>query len=198
MPFHTFKFALATPDEFVRFWSQAYDDPYEPLYNHNIHGNRHGQVGQERIWNLFRWKNGGNLSQRKRQTVQEHFIGRLQELDQFPVHVQAENFDKLARARAFLDLFTGGGPIWRIFFLHIHHPDRFPIFDQHVYRAMKFIQERPGELPTDEDMIEQTYINEYLGFHNCAFGQHAGRAVDKALWAFGKFLKRYPNLLRLL
>ena len=42
-----------------------------------------------------------------------------------------------------------GGAIWRIFWLHIQHPDTFPIYDQHVHRAMAYLlgPPTPEEIP---------------------------------------------------
>ena len=37
-----------------------------------------------------------------------------------------------------------GGAIWRIFWLHVQHTQHFPIYDQHVHRAMAFLVEEPA------------------------------------------------------
>jgi hypothetical protein len=69
---------------------------------------------------------------------------------------------------------------------------RFPIYDQHVHRAMAFIQTGAlEEIPTDDAQKIASYIHRYLPFHATFAGigiQSVNRAVDKALWAFGKFL----------
>ena len=84
-----------------------------------------------------------------------------------------------------------GGAIWRIFWLHLQHPKLFPIYDQHVHRAMAFLQtgERE-EIPDYDPQKVESYWRRYLPFH-ATFEGIESRSVDKALWAFGKFLKEY-------
>lgn len=175
MKYSILKLAPTEKSEFVEFWSRQYYYKDESLYAQNI-----GQSLTEQSVNaLFRWKNGRRLSMQKQQSIEEHFVGRLNELNQF-----TGSFNP----KAFLNYFQGSGPIWRIFFLHIFRPQTFPIFDQHVFRAMKFIETGvASELPHDHAKCLKLY-DDYLLFHD-KFAQHDGRTVDKALWAFGKFLK---------
>ena len=69
--------------------------------------------------------------------------------------------------------------------------ERFPIYDQHVHRAMAFLQtgERE-EIPDYDPQKVESYWRRYLPFH-ATFEGIESRSVDKALWAFGKFLKEY-------
>jgi len=118
------------------------------------------------------------------QTVERHFLSRL-----------AENadFSDDSKAKGFLEQYNSDGAIWRIFFLHICLPDKFPIFDQHVYRAMKAIQTGTQmELPHAQRRIVAIYLTEYCAFHAGIGG--IGRQVDKALWTFGRFIKAYQSL----
>ena len=166
----------ATLDQFVEFWSLRYAYIDEQLYINNI-----GQyLTEQRILDLFRWKNGTPLSNRKLASVNRNFIQRRQELIQLPPEENVTNF---------LNLFINGGAIWRIFWLHCWQPDRFPIYDQHVHRAMTFIQTGVAEeIPQYDPRKVEAYINRYLPFHS-QFAAIDGRSVDKALWSFGKFLK---------
>lgn len=127
--------AEANEAQFVEFWSLRYAYAEENIYVENI-----GQeLTEQRILSLFRWKNGTPLSQRKRASVLANFVGRRKELAQFQPN---------ANAIELLNHFTGGGAIWRIFWLHFWQPERFPIYDQHVHRAMAFIQQGvPEEIP---------------------------------------------------
>ncbi len=177
MPYHILQLTVSGQPAFVQFWSQQYHDINEDLYTQNI---AIRPPTSDSVRELFRWKNGGQLSERKRQSVEQHFVGRLNDL---------QRFDGDFEPAGFLHHFHGSGPIWRIFFLHIHQPERFPIFDQHVFRAMRYIQtDGLAELPFDPEERIRIYDKEYRGFHT-GFGTHQDRAVDKALWAFGKFLK---------
>src|SRR5687767_2080231 len=131
-----------TQDEFVSFWFRAYNDPRESLYVQNI-----GRpLAADSVRNLFIWKNGGVLSKLKQGSIERHFISRLSELERF------QGFD----GRTFLRAFPAGGAIWRLFWLHICYPETYPVFDQHVYRAMTWcIDGRARELPQrDEEKVD--------------------------------------------
>jgi hypothetical protein len=168
---------------FVEFWSALYDfgQDDDEFYRQNVHK----PLTEERIMEWFKWKNGMNrLAQQKLRSVQRNFVARRAELDTIPNDVSA---------RALLDRFASGGVIWRIFWLHCWRPERFPIYDQHVHRAMRFIQDGViQEIPTTDRAKIETYLNDYLPFHT-QFNHLDFRSVDKALWAFGKFLNENAN-----
>ena len=175
----TYRPHRASPGEFVDFWSALYHDPRESLYVNNI-----GKPPTaEAVTKLFVWKNGGKLSRLKQRSVERNFIDRIGELQGFPKDTSAETF--LAR-------FATGGAIWRIFWLHCWQPDRFPIYDQHVHRAMMLIEDRePDELAAKDDKRKiRLYLDRYLPFHR-RFAGSDQRSVDRALWAFGKFIKAW-------
>jgi hypothetical protein len=164
--------------EFVEYWNGIYHDKNEQLYFSNI-GKKLTPV---RLRDLYRWKNGGRLSKLKKRSVEVHYISRLQKL----VGVR-----KLG-AKDRLEEFGHGRAVWDIFFLHAWN-QKFPIFDQHVYRAMKFIQKRKlCELPKNESEKIKIYLEEYLPFFQAMDAElrsPKNRKLDKALWMFGKFLK---------
>jgi hypothetical protein len=163
-------------EDFVSFWSQLYRDPRERHYSDNI-----GQpLTPERVRSLYLWKNGGKLSERKCESVERNVIGRLRELER--IEDDRPPLDFLLR-------FAEGGPIWRVFLLHIWQPRKYPIYDQHVYRAMRFITcSRIEKIPPKCESVAKTYVSDYIPFFN-RFPQTRDRGVDKALFAFGKFLK---------
>jgi hypothetical protein len=166
------------PTEFVDFWQPLYRYPSEPLYDDNI-GER---LTADRIRVLFEWKNGGRLSAAKHASVERNFVERRSELEEI-------NHD-LPHAE-FLARFSQGGAIWRLFWLYIWQPERYPIFDQHVYRAMRWIQTgTPEEIPS-VDARKLTAYDEFLGFFRESFGDCKPRAADRALFACGKFLKPF-------
>ena len=164
---------------FVKFWAGEYDDPKEPLYTNNI-----GQTFTAlRVRQLFEWKNGSTLSAAKLRSVKQNFVARIPNVRNLPAHTDA---------RSFLKMFPKGGAIWRIFWLHCWQPNKFPIYDQHVHRAMAFIEEqRLEELPGQKDpyKVEQ-YLERYILFHRQFQGMDQ-REVDKALWCYGRFIKTY-------
>ncbi len=165
----------AKQQEFVEFWNLRYEYAEENLYLNNV-----GQkLTEQRILELYRWKNGMKLSNEKRESVCRNFVKRRGELEQLQPNVNAIDF--LAR-------FADGGAIWRIFWLHCWRPNRFPIYDKHVHRAMAFINNGdPEEIPQNDPRKIRAYIERNLPFH-AQFSALDGRDVDRALWAFGKFI----------
>jgi hypothetical protein len=110
--------------------------------------------------------------------VTSNFVARRHELNEL----------KDKSPLALLSHFSEGGPIFRIFWLHCWQPERFPIYDQHVHRAMRFIQAGvKEEIPDKDNEKISAYIDQYMPFH-AWFDGMPQRSVDKALWAFGKFI----------
>jgi hypothetical protein len=160
---------------FVEFWSERYTGYDDDFYEANV-----GQeLTESRILEWFEWKNGTALSALKQNSVLNNFVARRGELATIPADETPAQL--LAR-------FSDGGAIWRIFWLHCWQPARFPIYDQHVHRAMRFIEASlREEIPArDPDKI-RAYIDQYMPFH-ARFDGLPHRTVDKALWAFGKFI----------
>jgi hypothetical protein len=175
----------ATDRQFVEFWSSQYSYAQEYLYCDNIGR----ELTEARIFCLFRWKNGTPLSDLKRDSLRQNFVRRAGELRQI---------DPNRPVRELLDVFANGGVIWRIFWLHCWQPKRWPIYDQHVFRAMSFIQSgRREEIPARDPEKIESYVSCYLPFHE-RFSDMNLRHVDRALWRFGKFLKEeayFPTTL---
>jgi hypothetical protein len=172
-----YKSEAAAPGDFVTFWASQYDSkryPEEP-YSKNI-----GQLTHAAIMSLFEWKNGGKLSELKRESIKRNYLDRIGDVKALGTNFGAEDF-----LRKFLD----GGAIWRIFWLHCCRPE-FPIYDQHVHRAMTFIEEQKADEldQCSEDRKIELYVTRYLPFSGRFEGLNR-REVDRALWAFGKFIK---------
>lgn len=172
----------SSPQDFVVFWARQYNYKLEHLYTNNI-----GQaLTAERVHQLFKWKNGSRLSDRKQRSVDNNFVAHIPKLTGISPETDAH---------VFLNEFPNGGAIWRIFWLHCWQPNRFPIYDQHVHRAMAFIEhQRIEELPAQDEEKVQLYLKRYLAFHQNFAGEQ--RSVDKALWVYGKFVKatQFPVL----
>ena len=167
--------------EFVSFWASQYDSR---RYPDDVYFKYIGKRTPEAISALFEWKNGGPLPAKKKRSVKENYIDRLDEIKRLPADVSPQEF---------LDRFSKGGAIWRIFWLHCCRP-AFPMYDQHVHRAMSFItggqsSELKGRSEAD---IIALYLDSYVAFYQQFEGLELGsRQVDRALSSFGKFLKRW-------
>jgi hypothetical protein len=164
-----------TRQDFVRFWEQLYSGYDEDFYRENI-----GQpLTEERILKWFLWKNGTPLSAGKIQTIRRYFTPE-------------EDIGYDVNAGALMTFLNQPGEaIWRIFWLHLQHPRHFPIYDQHVHRAMAFLLERP-DLDLEIPVHNPTKIRNYLEFYRPFFDRFddcGSRQVDRALWSFGRFLK---------
>jgi hypothetical protein len=164
---------VGTLTEFVRFWERLYTGYNENFYRENI-----GQpLTPERIALWFEWKNGTPLSANKSQTIRRYSS------DEERIAYDAD----LGTLTDFLN--RPGGAVWRIFWLHLQHPSHFPIYDQHVHRAMAFLLKLPTfEIPVHDPAKVCIYLADYRPFFR-RFCDCEHRQVDRALWAFGRFLK---------
>lgn len=167
---------VASPQEFAEFWANRYSYPNGNLYDANI-----GQpLTEARVWDLYKWKNGNpTIAQKKRQSIISAY---LPELAQLPA------LNSLSDGRTYLQTLSGGA-IWDIFWLHCIRSAVFPIFDQHTYRAMAAItQIDPREIPDGRTRKIAAYFDQYVPFVQ-RFGVSDYRTLDKALFAYGRFLK---------
>jgi hypothetical protein len=157
-------------------WAALYGYGREDMYDSNI-----GKpLNSERVLALFEWKNGGRFSRSKEASVRRNYVDRIPE---------AEALDRATSAEDFLKRFASGGAIWRIYWLHLWAPQRFPIYDQHVHRAMAWIQAGHNEeIPSRDPAKIASYLTRYLSFYD-QFRGIESRRVDKALWSCGKRMK---------
>jgi hypothetical protein len=162
--------------EFVERWEPLYDYPLENLYSDHV-----GRpLTPESVRLLFEWKNGGKLSRLKQASVEANYISRLGEL---------RTLSRDTPVAEFLARFCNGGAIWRIYFLHIWAPHKFPIYDQHVHRAMELIETgRSSAIPSQDGAKIVAYLDRFVPFYSTFLGLEP-RGVDKALWACGKYMK---------
>jgi hypothetical protein len=157
--------------EFVDHWSSVYIYDDEEKYDSNI-----GKpLTEESLMALFEWKNGRLLSKKKLASIQENYPLRFTDDCQ----------------QRYLNHKQPGGAIWNIFYLHCLDPASWPIFDQHVFRAMKYIQ--TGSIVeignTNKEKKYSAYQIEYMPFI-AGLTEFPQRTLDKALFSFGQFLKK--------
>lgn len=160
--------------EFVAFWSALFVDRRAELYRKNI-----GKpLTASRLLGLFKWKNGGRIAAHKLRSIKKNY------LDCAPIPPPLGNDGELVSF-----ICQPGGAIWRIFWLHCHSPDIYPIFDQHVYRAMMHLKTgKIIEIGKGNDAKAAQYVHEYLPFH-AQFSSSNKKKLDEALWVYGKYLK---------
>jgi hypothetical protein len=167
---------------FVDNWAKMYNYPGYHRYEELL---RLTAWKYDDLLELFTWKNGMPLSGKKVLVFERYIAAHIDSINQLRTHFDKEKFDRL---------FFPLSAIWRIFLLHIVNP-RYPIFDQHVYRAMIYIrQQNFQELPQSKAQRMRIYHEEYLSFFSelkACYGGYSEKVVDNALWAFGRFLKEH-------
>lgn len=155
---------------FLDHWSSKYKYKNDEKYTKNI-GN---PLTDESLRTLFEWKNGiENIATLKAQSIANNYTTSF-------------SGDPSAR---YLSHQKSGSAIWNIFYLHCLSPSTWPIFDQHVFRAMRFMKTgRIQEIPKTNKQKYEVYTQEYIPFLKIFDGIEQ-RKVDMALFAFGRFLK---------
>lgn len=181
LPFLRITYKKTSYQTFVDFWSKYYIiSSYDNLYSDRIHKNKFTKTD---IKMLFEWKNGMKVNGHvPKQASIDKVISRLTHVNKLKTQ-----FDLLYFKKHFSDI----AAIWQIFLLHIIQPTKFPIFDQHVYRAHVFlIKNAITEIPNHQPHKLKYYHDSYLPFFDTLKSEiNDLRKIDLALWAFGKFLK---------
>ena len=169
---------------FIDEWAGKYTYIKEHIYERYIPLKRPTRRALEE---LYEWKNGRRLSNKKQKSLEEKIIMKIGEIQYLINDFNLNRFETI---------FSNVAAIWRIFLLHIINC-KFPIFDQHVYRAMRYLEgDHIGNefelLKKPDEERYRVYKEEYVPFVREVEAKtgKSGRTVDKALWTFGKELKR--------
>lgn len=168
-------FHITTTDltSFILHWSSKYSYSAEHKYTNNIGKT----LTKDSLQELFEWKNGTGsvIADRKAKSICKNY----------PLTFNG------GRRERYLNHNLSGGAIWNIFYLHCLDPKTWPIFDQHTFRAMYYIQTgRIMEIGNNDKKKYELYESEYIPFvKNLRILVDDQRLVDKALFAFGQFLK---------
>lgn len=168
-------------EQFINFWSKYYlDSPKEILYTDRINNSKFSKGDIEK---LFEWKNGMKINDHiMKRTSVGRIVSKLSICNDLKSNFNMSVFESN---------FQGISAVWRLFLLHIIQPTRFPIFDQHVYRAHFFLENGIIQEIKESNQFKWDYYHrvytpyfEILKTHTLDL-----RKIDMALWAFGKFLK---------
>jgi hypothetical protein len=178
-------------DDFIEYWASKYSYQTEYKYDDNI-----GKpLTKESRLELFDWKNGSPISKLKLKSINKYYPLSFNgdEAERYlndKERVTVKDL-KLQEKSVFtrVDYSKPGGPIWNIFYLHCLEPSKWPIFDQHTYRAMVYLQTGEiVEIGKSNKQVYESYKDEYIPFIN-EFADIEQRQLDKALFSFGHFLK---------
>ncbi|PIY03049.1 MAG: hypothetical protein COZ21_11010 [Bacteroidetes bacterium CG_4_10_14_3_um_filter_31_20] len=84
--------------------------------------------------------------------------------------------------------------VWKVFLLHTINPNKYPIYDQHIHRAFKFIKFNNEKEYLKSDYTEKEkmdfYKNTYLKFVENHIADLRIKKIDEAMYTFGRFLKQ--------
>lgn len=167
----SFQISSTNTASFLAHWASKYSYLAEHKYTDNI-----GKpLTSKSLQKLFEWKNGTGsvIADRKSQSITANY----------PLAFDGNKRDRYLNHR------QPGGAIWNIFFLHCLEPETWPIFDQHTFRAMHYLKTgRIVEIGTTNKRKYELYETEYMPFIK-NFSTENQQTVDRALFAFGKFLK---------
>ncbi len=185
-----------TPARFVEFWKEFYDEGKYKDSDYKFALNIGGELDENKIELLFKWKIAHEPWKNQRKIVYEA-TKNVHKINQFRKITNPNEFD----VDTYLNLcstIVETGVVWKVFLLHISRPLDFPIFDQHVYRSYKFIS---SKIIWNESYLDSKQLNEYLIGYVPFFkglvkdSNSNSRDVDRALMAFGQFIKGHYKIL---
>jgi len=165
--------------DFIAFWSKLYAYDNRELY-HKIH---HSTLSVKDLEDLYKWKNGMKLSDKKAKSLQTKIIAKIDIINKLK---QDEEID----VDAFRVEFKEVSAVWLIFLLHILKPSVYPIYDQHIHRAYRFMNNQSTEGISANITKKRKlafYFEEYLPFVQ-AQGVKDLKQMDEAFFAFGQFI----------
>ena len=178
--------------EFVEFWQQFYRSKIpDEVYQADL--DEGAELTRESISRLWRWKNeryGSPLIKPTQAILAD--INRFRKLDRIYGAKEREFWQLVATITP--------GIVWQVFVFHMARPQDYPIFDQHVMRAYlalttAYIRRNPRVVRAPCRNYER-FISAYGGYRSFFFrlveeaGSPEPKKVDRALWAFGRHLKR--------
>lgn len=165
---------------FFESWAQCFPESIssDSKYLNNIGKKRQNKKS---IQSLFEWKNGSILSKDKQLSLSSKILPKVSLINKLKIEFNFELFQ---------ENFCNVSMIWRFFLLHIIDPKSYPIWDQHVYRAIYFINNKEIiNAKNHNQKKEKYYFDVYIPYFNKYKAKGVDpRVIDMALWSFGKFL----------
>lgn len=165
--------------EFISFWSRLYAYDNAALYD-KIH---YKVLSEKDIKDLYQWKNGMKLSQAKEKSLNTKIIKKLNIINSLRATIE---FD----LDYFLKEFKEVSVVWKVFLLHIISPSMYPIYDQHIHRAYRFMNNEASDgikASMNESVKLKFYFEEYYPFVKESKIKDL-KKMDEAFFAFGQFI----------
>lgn len=183
MKFQTLQ-PINSKEDFVTFWKLRYRYESEIDYANTINS----EINHIMLKELFIWKNGRRMSSKKEISFKNKIQRRVELL---------RTYRKSSKRsiRNLYDELSDVSFVWRVFACHIARPSEYPIYDQHIHRAVLYLLEDESWRGVNNTMsMEQKelfYFEVYLSYFLPQFKEFSYRDIDKALFAFGRYLKDY-------
>jgi len=165
--------------EFISFWSRLYAYDNAALYD-KIH---YKVLSEKDIKDLYQWKNGMKLSQAKEKSLNTKIIKKINIINSLRATTE---FD----LDYFLKEFKEVSVVWKVFLLHIISPTTYPIYDQHIHRAYRFMNKQASDgikASMNESVKLKFYFEEYYPFVKESKIKDL-KKMDEAFFAFGQFI----------
>ena len=165
--------------EFISFWSKLYAYDNAALYD-KIH---YKVLSEKDIKDLYQWKNGMKLSQTKEKSLNTKIIKKINIINSLRATTE---FD----LDYFLKEFKEVSVVWKVFLLHIISPTMYPIYDQHIHRAYRFMNKEASDgikASMNESVKLKFYFEEYYPFVKESKIKDL-KKMDEAFFAFGQFI----------
>ena len=166
-------------EEFISFWSRLYAYDNAALYN-KIH---HKVLSEKDIKDLYQWKNGMKLSEAKEQSLNTKIIKKIKIINSLRAITEID-------LGYFLKEFKEVSVVWKVFLLHIISPSIYPIYDQHIHRAHRFMNNEASDgikASMNESVKLKFYFEEYFPFVKESKIKDL-KKMDEAFFAFGQFI----------
>ena len=177
--------------EFIDYWKKLY--LYKSPINYEEIIEKESFLASD-IKAIFEWKNGMKLSKQKQKTLETKILSKLKIINQLK---SSTSFD----LDSFRIEFKNLSAVWKIFLLHIIDPKVYPIYDQHIHRSFNFIQNKEWKGITNSSISnkrkEEFYFETFLPFVS-KLRDFSIRDIDKALFAFGKFIKESESTSKII
>ena len=178
-------FQTCSATDFISFWNGRYNEGKYSDEDYEKNLNRRGFLTPKNVQYLLEWKNAKPLSKRK-QALADRTKRQIAKFNKFrSLHEVSE--PDFQGFWSFISTIISYGIVWKVYLLHISRPNDFPIVDQHVLRAWNFLTKRRVEEP--EQTLENYRRYRFFFFELTKQSGKDPRIVDRALMAFGQFLK---------
>lgn len=182
-----------SPTDFVLYWKDQYEEMKYPTEKLERNLNVGGLLGSHNVRELLEWKLAFLPNQEREELVTKLAPKVCEKLPQFNDFRQLDRvlngeFEKFWNMCQELTKSVGRGFVIGAYLVFIARPLGYPMADQHVFRAYHFVKYGVVADPLNNLETYMAYRKFFYDFYGVSHNDL--RDVDKALWSFGKRLKR--------